>query len=122
MYFLYHIVKYFEKMIASDKNYWNICTIAHITLNLDGTQYSGNIPECSFSVALFGTSREHLGNILKEKIFKKIHDEKVVFVLKVYHLIITNVDLLVNSSNQYSRNIPRIFVSKIFQEYPQNIV
>ena len=68
MYFLYHIVKYFEKMIASDKNYWNICTIAHITLNPADTQYSGNILECSFSVALFGTSREHLGNILKEKI------------------------------------------------------
>ena len=32
-----------------------------------------NIPgifvECSLSVAMFGTSREHLGNILKEKIF-----------------------------------------------------
>ena len=43
---------------------------------------------------MFGTSREHLGNILKEKIFLKVLDEKVVFVLKVYDLIITNVDLL----------------------------
>ena len=36
-------------------------------------QPTRNIPgiftECSISVAMFGTSREHLGNILKENIF-----------------------------------------------------
>ena len=79
-------------------------------------------------VAMFRTSREHLGNILKENIFLKVLDGKVVFVLIVYELIITNVDLLANSSNdfvifpEYSRNIPRISVSKIFQGYLQNIV
>ena len=28
------IMKYFEKMIASDNNYWNNCTVAHIVLKL----------------------------------------------------------------------------------------
>ena len=66
---------------------------------------------CSLSVAIFGTSREHLGNILKEKIFSKLLDGKVVFVLKVYDLIVTNGDLLAYYSNhevmfpEYSRNI-----------------
>ena len=32
--FPYHIVKCFEKMTTSDKNYWNNCTVAHITLKL----------------------------------------------------------------------------------------
>ena len=60
--------------------------------------------------------------------FLKVFDGKVVFVLKVYDFIITNVDYLANSSNhevmfpEYSRNIPRISVSKIFQRYPWNIV
>ena len=46
----------------------------------------------------------------------------------MYDLIITNVDLFANSSNlevmfpEYSTNIPRMSVSKIFQGYPQNIV
>ena len=75
---------------------------------------------CSLSVAMFRTSREHLGNILKEKIFLKVLDGKVVLVLKVYDLIITNADLLANSSNhevmfpEYSKNIPQMSVSKIF--------
>ena len=75
---------------------------------------------CSLIVAMFGTSREHLGNILKEKIFLKVLDGKVVFVLKVYDLIMTNVDLLANSSNhevlfpEYLRNIPQMSFSKIF--------
>ena len=70
---------------------------------------------------MLGTSREHLGNILKEKIFLKVLDGKVVFMLEVYDLVITNVDLLANSINhevmfpEYSRNIPRMSVSKIFQ-------
>ena len=32
--FPYHIVKCLEKMIASDKKYWNNCTVAHVTLKL----------------------------------------------------------------------------------------
>ena len=74
------------------------------------------------------TSREHLGNILRENIFQKVLDGKVIFALKVYDFIITNVDLLANSSNhevmfsKYSRNIPRIYISKLFQGYPPNIV
>ena len=93
-----------------------------------GTQYPEISAECFPSVAIFGTSSEHLGNILKQNIFKKVLDRKVVSVLKVYDLIITNVDLLANSSNhevmfpEYSRNIPRMSVSKIFQGYPRNIV
>ena len=77
---------------------------------------------------MFKTSRELLGNILKENIFQKFIDGKVVFLLKVYDLITRNVDLLVNSSNhevmfpKYSRNIPRMPVSKIFQGYLRNIV
>ena len=96
------------------------------------TQRASNIPaifaECSHSISIFWTSREHLGNVLKEKIFSKVLDGKVVFVLKVYDLIITNIYLLANSSNhevmfpEYSRNIPQISVSKIFQGYPQTIV
>ena len=76
----------------------------------------------------FLTSREHLANILTENIFLKALDRKVVFLLKVFNLIITNVDLLANDSNQevkfpeHSRNIPRMSVSKIFQGYAQNIV
>ena len=72
-------------------------------------------------------SRGHLGNILKENIFKKILNGKVVFVLKVYNLMITDVDLLANSSNhkamfpEYWKNILRISISEIFQEYPQTI-
>ena len=44
----------------------------------------------------------------------------------MYDLIISNVDLLANSSNhevmfpEYSRNIPRMSVSKIFQGYSRN--
>ena len=66
--------------------------------------------------------------MLKKNIFKKIIDEKVVFVLKVYDLAITNVDLLANSSNhkemfpEYSENLPQISVLKISPEYPWNIV
>ena len=88
-------------------------------------QPARNIPRifavCSLSIAIFGTSREHLLNILKEKIFLKRLDRKIVFVLKVYDLIIKNVHLLANSSNhevmfpEFSRNIPRMSVLKIFQ-------
>ena len=70
----------------------------------------------------------HSGNILKKKNFEKVLDGKVVFVLKVYDLIISNIDILANPSNhevlypEYSTNITRMSVSKVFQEYPQNIV
>ena len=95
------------------------------------SQLVRNIPEvfaeCFLSVAMFRASREHLGNMLKEIFLKKILDEKVVFMLKVYDLTITNVDLLGSSSNhktifsEYSKNISQIFVSKIFQGYHWNI-
>ena len=77
---------------------------------------------------MLGTSREHLGNILKEKIILKFLDGKVVFVLNVYDLIIKYVDLLANFSShevlfpEYLRNIPCISVSKTFQGYPLNII
>lgn len=96
------------------------------------TQPARNSPgifvECSLSIAMFLTSREHLGIILKGNIFKKVFDEKVVFALKMYDLIITNVDLSANSSNhkvifpEYSRNISRMSVSKSFQGYLRNIL
>ena len=76
---------------------------------------------------MFGTSREHIGNLLKEKLFLKVLVGKVVFMLKVYDLIIKNVDLLANSSthevmfSEYSRNIPQMSVLKIFQGYPRKL-
>ena len=89
---------------------------------------TSNIPEifgeCSLSLAMFRTFREHF----KGKRFLESLDEKVAFVLKRYDLIITNVDLLANSSNlkvmfpEYSRSIPRMSVSKKFQEYPRDTV
>ena len=114
-------------MAGGDKMYLKADTSLIETIGTV-TQPARNIPgifaECSLSVAMFGTSRELLGNILKERIFLKVLHGKVVFVLKVHDLIITNVDLLANSSNhevmlpEYSRNIPRMSVSKIFQGYP----
>ena len=53
------------------------------------THPARNIPGI-FS-AIFWAFREHLGNTLKENIFKQILNGKVVFVLKVYDLTITNV-------------------------------
>ena len=80
----------------------------------------------AISVAMFGTSREHWRNILKERNFLKVLYGKKKFVLKVYDLIITNVDLLGNSSNQkimfpeYSRNIPQMPASqKYFKDFPR---
>ena len=49
-------------------------------------------------------------------------------MLKVYDLIITNADLLANSNNykamfpEYSRKMPQMSVSKMFQGYLRNIV
>ena len=40
-----------------------------VTVYPAGTRYPEVSAECSLSVAMFGTSREHLGNILKENIF-----------------------------------------------------
>ena len=89
-------------------------------------QYSGNIrwvflQRCNVP-DIQGTVREHF----KGKDLFKVLDGKVVFVLKLYDLIITNIDLLANSSNyeviftKYSRNI--MSVSNIFQGYPPNSV
>ena len=64
----------------------------------------------------------------KGKDFLKALNGKAIFVLKVYDLIMANIDLSTNSSNreimfpEYSMNIPRMSVSKIFQEYPRNII
>ena len=101
-------------LISTDKNIFKFGN--KVTNNIDSAQPASKIPlifaVCSLSVAMLGTTREHLGNILKEKIFLKVLDGKIVFVLKVYDLRITNVDLLANSSNhkvmfpEYSRNIP----------------
>ena len=72
---------------------------------------------------MFGTSREHLVTILNEKIFLKVLDGKVAFVLKVYDLIITNVDLLANSSNYevMFENILGTFHECLFQKYSKDI-
>ena len=89
-----------------------------------GTQYSGNIhcvfPQLCNVPGIEGTIREHV----QAKYLKKILDGKVVFVFKVYDLMITNVDFLANSSNhkavfpEYSKNIPLISILNIFQGYP----
>ena len=84
------------------------------------------LQECLLSVLSALQCSGHSGNILKKKNFEKVLDGKVVFVLKVYDLIIANVDLLANSSNhkvmfpEYSRNLPQMSVSKSFQGYFQN--
>ena len=93
-----------------------------------GTQYFGNIcwelPQRCNVRDIQGTFREHF----KGKDFLKSSQWKSFFVLKVYDFIIANVDLLADSSNrkilfpEYSRNIPWISVSKIFQGYPRNII
>ena len=54
--------------------------------------FPGFSTDLNSALQMFGISKEHLGNILKEKIFKKVFDGKVVFVLKVCDLIITNID------------------------------
>ena len=78
------------------------------------SQPTQNIPriftECSLNVVMFWTYREHLENILKGNIFNKNFNGKVAFVLKMYDLMITNADLLANSSN----------VFRIFKEHFMN--
>ena len=78
------------------------------------SQPTQNIPriltECSLNVVMFGTYKEHLEIILKGNIFNKNLNGKVAFVLKMYDLMITNADLLANSSN----------VSRIFKEHFMN--
>ena len=71
-----------------------------------------------------GTIRKHFIG----KVFLKVLDGKFVFVLKLYDLITTNVDLFTSLSNhkvmfpEYLRNISRMSALKIFQEHPWNIV
>ena len=71
-----------------------------------GKKFFGDDGSSAFSgsVVIFRASREHLENILKEKILLKIFDGKVVYVLNVYNLTRTNVDLLANSSNDKAIN------------------
>ena len=83
---------------------------------------------CSLSVAMFRSFGEHLVNISKENIFLKVLNGKVTFVLKVYDLIITNVDLLTNSSNHkviiidkfaIIHNIRGAFYECCFKNFPR---
>ena len=69
------------------------------------------------------------GKLYRKRFFKKFSmNGKAIFVLKVYDLIMANIDLSTNCSNheimfpEYSMNIPRMSVSKLFQEYPRNII
>ena len=107
---------------------FQICITVTLSKSVSARNIPGIFAECSLNVTLFRTSREHLGNIAKENIFKKIINGKVVFILKKYDLTITNADLLANFSNhkamfpEYSKNIPPISVSKILQGCPPNIV
>ena len=59
-----------------------ISKLVHLYIQL-ACSIPGIFAECSLSVAMLRISKEHLGNILKEKNFFKVFDEKVVFVLKV---------------------------------------
>ena len=97
-----------SKCAACDSKNWKFIK------QQEATQPARKIPQifaqCSLSVAMFGTSREHLGNKLKKNIFWTVLDGKVVFVLKVYDLI------------NKSRSNSQMPFSKMFQGYPQNIV
>ena len=70
------------------------------------------------------TSREHF----KEKEFLKSFRWKSCFCVKSAWFDNNNIDLLANSSNrkvmfpEYSKNIPRMSVSKSFQGYSWNIL
>ena len=107
------------------KTYW-ACLDDLITSYPGRRQYSGNtrwvFPQRCNVLDIQGTCREHF----KGKDFLKSSRWKSRF--KVYDMITSNVDLLANSSNhevmfpEYSRDIPRMSVSKTFQEYPRNIV
>ena len=59
---------------------------------------------------MFRASREHLGNMLKERFFQNIIDEKVVFMLQVYDLTITNV-----VTKQCFQNIRNVFTNFCFK-------
>ena len=61
--------------------------------------------------------------MLKENIFKKNLDEKVVFVLKVYDLTIANIDLLAIPviTKRCFQNILRTFNKFLFQKYSKDI-
>ena len=116
--------------IYKRKNSWkssNLVWLANSSLSQPACNIRAIFAECSGRVTVFGTSREHLGNILRKNFLLKVLDGEVVFMLKVYDLIITNVDLLANFSNhelmfpEYLRNIPRMYVSGILYSYVENI-
>ena len=100
------IICFSKNIPAGTQCSWNICWAFPQRCNVRGIQ---------------GAFREHF----KGKYF---FEGKVVPPLKVYDLIITNVDLLGNSSNhkvmfpENSRNISRMSVSKSFQRYSRNIL
>ena len=124
-YFLYFF--YISSNTIRSKSWINLIKTSKFFIFLSPryTQPTRNVPriftEYSQSVAVFWASRKHLGNILKENIFKKILDRKFAFVLKVYDLAITNVDLLANSSKSHS-STSRIFEQHstfLFQNIPR---
>ena len=51
MFFPYHIMKYFEKMIASDKSYWNNCTVlqqnTQVILHMNVAQLLKHFLKCN---------------------------------------------------------------------------
>ena len=83
----------------------------------------GIFAECSHSAAMFRASRKHLGNILKENIFKKILNGKVNFMLKVYDLLICwqipviTKQCFQNIFEEHSTNLCFQNIPKISPEY-----
>ena len=103
------IHKIFYNIRKISTNYWPT-----------GTQYSGNISWVFHQLWNVWDIQRTISKHYKGKyIWWKFLDGKVAFVLKVCDLILTNVDLYANSSNQevifpkYLRNIPRMSVSRI---------
>ena len=122
--------------ILSGKNgklLWSFCNLSRYWTSTSrkypaGTQYSGNIcwvfPQRWNVQDIRGTFREHF----EGKYSLKISQWKSYFCVKNVWFIMTNVDLLPNSSNnkvvfpEDSRNISRMSVSKIFHGFPRSKV
>ena len=128
---LFGVCSYFELALKFSICFCFVLTSFKVSMITKNTQPARNIPgifsvfpRC-FNIRDFqGTFGKHF----KGKDFFKSFRWKIVLVLKVYDLIITNIDLLANSSDhevtfpEYSRNIPRMSDSKILQGYSRNIV
>ena len=104
-------------MVPRTSSYTQIDTCINTSTCPAGTQYSENIrwmfPKCCHVPGIQGTFREHFRGkyFLKNSQWKNCFCVKIAFVVKVYDSTMTNVDLLVNSSNhkamfsEYSKNI-----------------